>query len=334
MAEASFHNYTVSIIIPTLNEEKWIERCIDSLTVQSFPFQEMEVIVVDGGSCDKTINIVKGLFAKFKNIRLLNNPNKIQSVAFNIGVENSTAPFVIRLDAHSVYNKDYIINIIRHLDNPKYGNVGGRWIVKAQREGLIPEANAIANQMRFAIGGADYRVNNVCKEVETVPFGGFRREVVENIGPMNSNLPRGEDNEYNRRILDAGYKILFDPKIVAYYYSRDTFKGFIKQMYSNGISIGILFYCYRKAIGLRHLIPLLFTVSLILLLILSFVTKYAVYILLVELIIYFILDIFSSLQECRKHGYKFILILPWLILCIHVAYGLGTIEGLIKKNYK
>lgn len=323
----------ITIIIPTFNEEKWIHRCIESLMGQTIPFKEMKILVVDGRSTDKTRKIVESLTLQYTNIRLLDNPHRIQAIAFNIGVKASKSPIIIRIDAHSLYDSHYVERIVKHLISYKYGNVGGRWIIKAQKKGLIPEANAIANQMRFAIGGAEFRVGNDLKEVETVPFGGFRRDVIEKVGLMNPSLPRGEDNEYNSRIRQAGYKILFDPEIIAYYYARDTFLGFIKQMYANGFSIGILFHCYRKSLGVRHLVPMLFVLSLIILVPLSFCSDIFLYCLIIELCFYGALDIIASICECFKYGFKYLILLPWLIPCIHIAYGIGTIIGLFKRKY-
>lgn len=64
-------DYTVAIVIPTLNEERFIERCLDSVISQTFPFKEMDVMVVDGGSSDKTREIVNEYHLKYDNIRLV-----------------------------------------------------------------------------------------------------------------------------------------------------------------------------------------------------------------------------------------------------------------------
>ena len=123
-------NYKVAVVIPTLNEEKFIARCLDSVISQSYPFADMDVMVVDGGSKDRTKDIVEEYKRKFQNIRFLNNPGRIQSIAFNIGVKSSDAPYIVRLDAHALYNKDYIEKCIKGLeaDNAR-GNVGGRCII-------------------------------------------------------------------------------------------------------------------------------------------------------------------------------------------------------------
>lgn len=322
-----------TIIIPVLNEEKHIESCLESLTQQSILFQEMEIIIVDGGSIDNTPKIVERISHKYPNVKLLNNPKKIQSIAFNIGVENSSAPIVIRLDAHAKYHKDYIRYIVEGLEDKKYGNVGGRWEMASQNNSLIGETNAIINQMRFAIGGADFRVSNNRKEVETVPFGGFRREVIEEIGEMNPNLPRGEDNEYNTRIRQAGYKILFDPRIIATYYARPNLKSMLKQMYANGFSIGVLAHCYRHAINVRHLVPLIFFLNLVLLLISGIFIKWILWIFVVELMIYFCCSILFSIQEAKNYGWKYLFVLPWEVFLVHLSYGYGTLVGLIKRHY-
>ena len=323
----------ITIIIPTLNEERHIERCINSLKYQTFPFNKMEILIVDGGSVDNTIDIVKVIAQQYDNVKILFNEKKIQSCAFNIGVKNSTCSIIIRLDAHSTYHPEYIMLIVSHLEDKKYGNVGGRWIIKTQRKGLIPEANAIANQMRFAIGGADFRVGSELKEVETVPFGGFRREVIEEIGEMNPNLPRGEDNEYNARIIKAGYKILFNPNIIATYYARPDLTSFLQQMYANGFSIGVLLRSYRQSVGLRHSVPFIFFISIITFLILGIFFREAWWILICELALYFLCSVIASIIEANKYGWRFLIILPWEIFLVHLSYGWGTLVGLFKGHY-
>ena len=99
---------SIAIIIPTLNEEKFIAGCLDSVINQTYPLDKMDIMVIDGGSSDHTKHIVEQYHLLHSNIRWINNPGKIQSIAFNIGVANSTAPYIIRLDAHATYDKYYI----------------------------------------------------------------------------------------------------------------------------------------------------------------------------------------------------------------------------------
>ena len=324
-------NYSVAVIIPTLNEEKFIEKCLDSLYHQSFPFEEMDVMIIDGGSNDRTKEIVKGLQSKWHNVRLIDNPKRIQSAAFNLGVKNSDAPIIIRLDAHVTYDQKYIELCVNHLQsNPEYGNVGGICNIKAKKDTLMANTNMILNQSLFGIGGSKFRVGSEAACVDTVPFGAFRREVIEKVGGMREDMTRAEDNEINSRLHKYGYSVFLDPQIISSYYARDTFWGSVKQMYNNGVSIGHLFYVDRSAIGIRHFIPFVFVVGLILGLVLSFFSKWIFYLYIGVISLYIILNLVASALECRKYGWKYMLSLPLLFISVHIAYGVGTIVGLFK----
>lgn len=331
--------YKVAVIIPTLNEEKFIARCLDSVIEQSYPFRDMDVMVVDGGSNDRTREIVEEYGRKYINIRFIHNPGRIQSIAFNIGVENSDAPYIVRLDAHALYKPYYIEGCIKGLEgDSKRGNVGGQWDIQPQNDSLWAITNAILNYSKFGIGGASYRIGAKAGDVDTVPFGSFPRTMIEKIGGMRDDLPRGEDNEFNSRIKRAGYSIYFDPAIECIYYARPTLKASCRQMYANGESIGHLFYVDRDSIGFRHLIPLVFVVGIIGGTILSLVFFPFVYLLLAGLCLYFLCDFVASLLATKKHGWKFLLPLFVMFFCVHFSYGWGTIIGLFTgrklKNIK
>lgn len=312
--------YKVAVIVPTLNEEKYIATCVQSVYEQTFPFDEMEIIIADGGSTDRTCEIVREMGVKWPNVRLIPNPKRIQSCGFNVGVRESTAPIVIRLDAHATYEKTYIERCVSHLQQDEtIGNTGGRCIIEPANGTLMARANAILNRSRFGIGGSDFRVGTVARESDTVPFGAFRREVIDKIGGMREDLPRGEDNEYNSRIRKAGYRIWFDPEIISTYFARPTLASSAKQMYNNGLSIGWLLKIDRASLGLRHLVPLLFVISIPVTLGLS-------------MLLYLIVAILADVSICSKEGKEYFF--PFLILfpAIHLSYGWGTIIGLIQKK--
>lgn len=331
MEHSVIHNSTsVAIIIPALNEEKFIARCLESVIKQTFPVEKMDIMVIDGGSHDRTCEIVNEYHHKFTNIRLLHNPHKIQSAAFNIGVKESSAPYIVRLDAHAFYKPYYIEGCIKGLqEDASRGNVGGQWDIQPQNTSLWATTNAILNYSKFGIGGATYRVGAKAGIVDTVPFGAFPREMIDKIGGMREDLPRGEDNEYNSRIKKAGYQIYFNPLIECIYYARPTFKASCKQMFANGESIGHLFYIDRESIGLRHLIPLLFVIGIIVGGVASLIFKPLLYVFIVGLGLYFFCDLIASMIVGMKHGWKYFFPLFVLFLFVHLSYGLGTIKGLL-----
>lgn len=323
-------NYEVAIAIPALNEERFISRCLDSIIKQTFKFEKMDVMIIDGGSNDKTKDIVAKYQKSHQNIRFIENKKKIQSVAFNIGFKKSTAPYIIRLDAHAEYDSKYISLCIENLkQDEKRGNVGGRCNILPFNQSLWAQTNAILNHSRFGIGGAAFRVSNEAHNTDSVPFGAFPRKIIEEIGGMREDLPRGEDNEYNSRIRKAGYKIFFDPNIISSYFARPTLGASCKQMYANGNSIGYLYYIDREAIGIRHLVPLLFVVSGLFSIIISVLWSPFCYVFCGGLALYIIADAIASIMGA-KDNVKCTLPLFILFFCVHVSYGMGTIAGLIK----
>ena len=133
----------VSLIIPTLNEEKYLEQTILSLLSNDYPSNKFEILLIDGLSKDNTLVIAQRLAKKFSNIRLMSNPKIYQSAALNIGIRESKGDFIIRADAHAIYDKNYIRSTIDLLQKNEYSNVGpvqvsiGRmkinlWITKKQ----------------------------------------------------------------------------------------------------------------------------------------------------------------------------------------------------------
>ena len=325
----------VAVIIPALNEEHYIEPCLESIRNQTFPFEMIDVIVADGGSNDRTKAIVTKFASKYNNVRLLDNPARIQSAAFNLGVKKSDAPYVIRLDAHVSYDEHYIERCLYHLEtNPEIGDVGGICRTKVRRSGIIPESIAILCQSRFGIGGAAFRVGATAGYVDTVPFGAFPRKVINDVGGMREDLARAEDNEYVARIKKAGYKIYLDPLIISTYFARDTLAGIIRQMYANGKSIGQLFYVDRSAIGLRHFVPLLFVLGLLFTALGTLVWSSFVYLFFLIIALYIVANVFATCLECKKSDWKYIIVLPLLFTLVHISYGVGTISGLIKYRFR
>jgi len=326
-------NPFVTLIIPTLNEEEYIGQCLLSAHSQSYPENLTEILIVDGGSTDKTIDIVKRDQCAFKNVYILENTKKIQASAFNLGVINSRGDIIIRWDAHCIYDKDYIHYCVLDHIGGIYGNAGGSIQVMPGSETLMGKNIALINSSPFGLGGAAFRSKPVRGYVDTVPFGSFRKEVIAEIGPMNEKLPRGEDNEYNTRIRKAGYKILLDPLIRSYYFARKDLNSFIRQMYINGFSVGVLIRLSPSFIRIRHIIPLLFLMFIMASSVLSifFPPVFVAFICVIAL--YFLLDLIFAFKICSKGDIELLPVMFFSVFLIHLSYGLGTMHGLWQGRF-
>ena len=162
----------VSTIIPCRNEEKFIGQCLDSIIVNDYPKEKLEILIIDGLSEDKTRTIIENL--KFKignsNIKLLDNPKKFTPAALNIGVKNAKGEIIIRMDAHARYKKDYISKCVKYLQEYKADNVGGIWITIPRDNSIIGKSIAFVLSSSFGVGNAYYRVSGYKKPKEAVSY--------------------------------------------------------------------------------------------------------------------------------------------------------------------
>jgi len=192
----------VTAIVPCLNEERHIAECLDSILANDYPKDKMEILVVDGYSKDKTLEIIKSKGEQFSVIRLLDNPRVITPAAMNIGIQNAKGDIIIKMDAHSVYAKDYISKCVEHLEESGADNVGGVLESVPAKDTLMAKAIAICLSHVFGAGGSYFRTGtDAPREVDTVAFGCYKKEVFDRIGLFNEKMAQIEDLERSYKSL-------------------------------------------------------------------------------------------------------------------------------------
>ena len=131
MIYSNTENYSVSIAIPAYNESAYVEQLIRGFLSTKYP-NLIEIFVADGGSTDGTQDIVKKLSEEDSRVKLIHNPDKIQSAGLNLILKQCTGDIFLRADAHSDYAPDYIENCVEALLESKALNVGGaqRFVAK------------------------------------------------------------------------------------------------------------------------------------------------------------------------------------------------------------
>lgn len=321
----------VSVVMPIYNEEKHITKCMLSLLEQDYQKKKMEWIFVDGGSTDKTIEIIGNFMEKFPDlIKILNNPNRTVPYAMNIGIKASVGQYIVRLDAHSEYANNYISKCVFYLDTLKVDNVGG--VAETKSNGFIGNAIASMLSSKFGVGNSAFRTFGESGYVDTVPFGAFRRDVFDNYGYYDERLTRNQDNEMNYRIRKNKGKIYMSEDIKLSYYCRDTISGIVDMAIKNGKWNIITMKLCPGAMGIRHFIPLLFLLSLIFMPILYNIALSFKYVFILEIILYLILDIIFSFKANNNKKYSILLLV--LFPLFHISYGVGSVIGIFKKVNK
>ena len=324
----------VSSIVPCRNEEKFIGRCLESIIANDYPKDKLEILIVDGRSEDGTREIVKEYAQKYPFLKLIENPRKITPAAMNIGIQNSKGEIIIKMDAHSLYEKDYISKCVKHLEESGADNVGGVLETLPSKDNIVARAIAICLSYPFGAGTSYFRTGSrEPREVDTVAFGCYWKKIFDKIGFYNEKMAKIEDFELNYRLRKAGGKIMLFPDIKAIYYpSSENLKQFSEHNFTDGIwTTYHLRFSKRLLVSWRHLVPFKFVLSLISLIILSFFSNIFFLLLLLIIILYFLISIFFSLKIAKKEkDFTYLSIMPIFFASRHIGYGLGSIWGIIK----
>ena len=320
---------TVSVIVPILNEEKYIEKFLETVLAQDYEFNNIELIFVDGNSSDKTIELLE---KKMKNCnvmyKLLVNSKKKTPISVNIGIMHAKNDIIIRLDAHSEYPKNYISKCVYYLNKTGADNVG--CLFDAQANGILGKAISNVLSSKFGVGNSRFRLNAESGYVDTVPYGTFRRELFEKIGFFNEELLRSEDNELNYRIRRSGGKVYLFNDIAIIYHPRNTIPSLAKMAFGNGKYVIYTSYFIPGSVGIRHLVPFAFVLSLIIgIMSMCLNVKWITYLFLFELLLYLVLDLFFSFKKVSD-GVIQSLISIILYPLFHISYGIGSIFGIFK----
>ena len=321
----------VSIIIPARNEEKYIGKCLNSILGQDYPKENLEVLVVDGMSDDKTGEIVKAYSGKYPFIKLLENPKRFTNFALNIGIKVAKGEIIMMMGAHAGYEKDYVSKCVRYLKEYGADNVGGVMKTLPSKNTLWARAIAITLSYPFGAGTSYFRVGSAKPRwVDTVFGGCYKREVFDKIGFFNENLVRSQDLEFNMRLKKAGGKIILVPDILAYYYPSSTLKGFLKHNFDDGIWVTYPLKFGLRVFKLRHLLPMFFTAGLLFTLIFSPFLFLAKFLFTFGFLTYLLLSFCFSLQIAKKEGFKYLFLMPVVFATRHFVYGAGSLYGFIK----
>ena len=319
----------ITAMVVVRNEEKYIMQCLNSLIEQDFPKNEYEIIVVDGYSDDNTLEIVKGFIDKNnKNIkiRLLMNKRKILAAGWNIGIKNANGKYVVRIDAHATANKDFLSKSLETMNRmPKnVACVGGKITSVSLKNGDEIVSKVLSSP--FGIGNSKFRYSDKEQYVDTVAFGLYRKDVFNDVGYFDETLERNQDNNMHNRIRKKGYKFYFNPEIKSNYYVRNSLKKMLRQGFLNGKWNIVVFRQDSKSLSLRHVIPLFFVLSIIVLLLLSFVNVFFLYVLAFELFLYVLFAIVFALKKTKKMLEIIKMLIYYFLL--HVSYGIGEISSI------
>jgi succinoglycan biosynthesis protein ExoA len=309
----------VSVVIPIRNEEAFIARCLEAVLIQDYPPEQLEILVADGMSTDRTRAIIAGL-EDAARITVIDNTGLIQAAGLNAALQRARGEIVVRVDGHTVIAPDYVRECVAALAETGAHNVGGAM----DPAGVTPTGRAIAaaGKSAFAVPTA-FHVARQAQYTDTVYLGAWPRRVFEEVGLFNPAVNVNEDYELNYRIRQAGGRVYFTPRIRSTYYGRQTLRALARQYFRYGRTKVRMLRLHPGSLRPRQMVAPTFVAGLIggLLLGMAFPPVLAAWGLMLGA--YAAASLIASLQAFRRAPGVDLWRLPVIFFTIHGAWGLG-----------
>ena len=224
----------VSIIIPVRNDAGLLENCLQSISELDYPKERVEVVIADGMSTDRSIEV-----SRAHGALVIENKKQTVSPGRNIAFEHSRGDIIAFTDADCIVDKNWIRNALKYFegDENNVGCVGGPNLTPSDESDFGRAVGFVFNQGLFAAGSIYAREINKIFEVKSIPGCNaiYRREALQKVMPIDETLLTCDDTELNQRLLDNGYRLLYTPDVFVWHYRRPNPKGLFKQMYRYSI---------------------------------------------------------------------------------------------------
>ena len=312
-----------SVAVPARNEERWIGACLDSILGQTH--RDLEVLVADGASTDGTRALVERYAERDSRVMLLDNPRRTTATSLNACLAAASAPYLVRVDAHSEIPPHYVERGLALIRDGRWGGVGGR--KDGVGEGAAGRAIAAALGSRFGVGNSVYHYGTTARTVDHVPFGVYRTDVLRALGGWDEAVTSNEDFELDYRLRAAGYELLFDPALRIRWLSKQSLGEFFAQYRRYGRGKSQVARLHPSSVALRHLAAPALVAGLVAAAVVAPRRPAAAAALTAPYAAALAAASVATARRVEGAGAK--ALVPLAFATMHVAWGLGFWEGLL-----
>jgi len=219
----------VSFVVLTYNSEKYLQKCLDSILNQDY--KNFEIIIVDGGSNDRTMEICRQYSANYNNVKVFEYPNSSIGMARQKGVEHSKGDFCAFIDSDCVLpSETWLKNMLDGFNKPE---IVGTWVLGAF-------SKSDPSLMRYSILSNPHRetVPELVGYENYIPIGTghtiIRKDKIFEVGGFK-DIPGGEDVDLTYELVKRGYKFRYIYGNEVYHYHVTSLKQKIRKMWRNVI---------------------------------------------------------------------------------------------------
>ena len=309
----------ISVILPVLNEEKYLEDAVKAILAQKYD-GKIEVILAVAPSEDRSLEIAQRLHMNDARVVIVDNPNGRTAAGLNRAIAAAQYSIIVRVDGHSNIPNNYCHLVSEILEKTGAVNVGG--VMAAEGQSLFQRSVARAMRSPLGVGASRFHTGGSAGEVDTVYLGAFRKEALLAVGGFDERFTRAQDWELNFRLRQAGGIVYFDPRLVVTYRPRSTIKALAKQYFEYGRWRRVVSRRHQGTINYRYLAPPFTVAATTISLLLGWlVSPY----LLIPALVYAVFILIASVVIGKSAGE--ILCLPTILLTMHISWGLGFLTS-------
>ena len=216
----------VSVLVAAYNEETVIARTVQSMLDNGYP--DMEIVVVDDGSKDRTLEVLERQFGNHPKVRIFSQPNRGKSSALNHAIMQARHELLVAVDADTIFRKGSILSLVRHFADPQVGAVSGNARV-GNRQKWITRFQSIEYICGFNL---DRRALDLLNAITVVPgaVGAWRKSLVQQLGGFGHDT-LAEDTDLTLAIRRLGFKIRYEESAIAYTEAPETTRALAKQRF-------------------------------------------------------------------------------------------------------
>jgi glycosyltransferase involved in cell wall biosynthesis len=315
----------VSVLVPVLDEERHVRDAAAAMRAQEFD-GSAEFIFVDGGSSDRTPEILRELAAEDARVKLLDNPQRSTPIALNIGLRAARGDYVARMDAHTHYPPNYLATGVARLRRGDVAHVSGPQL--AEGDSKWSRRVALALSTRLGTGGASFRHSSEAEfDVDSGFTGVWTRATLDAHDGWDEGWPNDQDSELAARIRADGGRIVCLPEMGARYIPRDSLRALARQYWRYGLYRAKTSQRHPESMRRSHVLAPGLALALVGALLLprplrrlarTGVAAYALAVLGV------------SAEQLLDADPVDALWLPAVFVCMHVPYGFGFLTGSIR----
>jgi len=322
--EPSNSTVDVTVLIPVFNEERHVPAVVGAMLSQDFEGSS-EFVFIDGGSTDRTPEILKDLSRRDRRVRVLDNPRRQTAAGLNVGLRAARGRIIARMDAHTHYPAGYISRGVERLERGDVAHVSGPAVPLAA--GKWSRRVALALSTRIGTGGARFRHEQETEiEVDSGFAGLWQRSTLEGHGGWDEGWPKNQDAELAARIRAAGGRLVCLPQLSAGYIPRDSLASLGRQYMQYGYYRAKTSVRHRSSMRRAHLLPPALTLLFAIALSRGLPGRLAR----TAVACYGLALAGSAAGAVRKADARDAACLPVVFLVMHLSWGLGFIAGSAK----